>query len=70
MSYLLRRTYREGGKVNHGTMANLSPVPAEAIDAVRSALGFVNLNRLQDDGLIWPPLMGCSVGLVGGDPSV
>ena len=46
MSYWLRRTYREGGKVNHETMANLSPLPAEAIDAVRSALGFVNLNRL------------------------
>ncbi|MEJ7705102.1 MAG: hypothetical protein WKF47_16275 [Geodermatophilaceae bacterium] len=38
MSYLLRRTYREAGKVKHETLANLSPLPAPAIEAVRAAL--------------------------------
>ena len=31
-SVLLRRTYREGGKVKHETLANLSALPAEAVD--------------------------------------
>ena len=30
-SVLLRRTYREGGKVKHETLANLSRLPAEAV---------------------------------------
>ena len=38
VSYLLRRTYRDGGKVKHETLANLSPLPAAAIEAVRAAL--------------------------------
>jgi hypothetical protein len=38
VSYLLRRSYREGGKVKHQTLANLSPLPMAAIDAVRAAL--------------------------------
>ncbi len=37
-STLLRRSYREGGKVNKETLANLSHLPAEAIDAVRRIL--------------------------------
>lgn len=37
-SYLLRRTYRDGGKVKHETLANLSALPASAIDAVRATL--------------------------------
>ena len=35
---LLRRSYREDGKVKKETLANLSRLPPEAIDAVRSAL--------------------------------
>jgi hypothetical protein len=38
VSYLLRRTYRDEGKVKHETLANLSPLPAAAIEAVRASL--------------------------------
>lgn len=38
VSYLLRRSYRDGAKVKHETLANLSALPASAIEAVRSAL--------------------------------
>src|SRR5665647_3994016 len=38
VSHLLRRTYRDGSKVKHETLANLSPLPEAAIDAVRAAL--------------------------------
>jgi hypothetical protein len=37
-STLLRRSYREGGKVKKETLANLSHLPAEAVDAVRRIL--------------------------------
>jgi transposase len=37
-STLLRRSFREGGKVKKQTLANLSHLPAEAIDAIRAAL--------------------------------
>jgi hypothetical protein len=37
-STLLRRSYREGGKVKKETLANLSHLPQEAIDAVRRIL--------------------------------
>ncbi len=38
VSHLLRRTYRDGAKVRHETLAKLSALPAPAIEAVRSAL--------------------------------
>jgi hypothetical protein len=38
VSHLLRRTYRVEGKVKHETLANLSPLPESAIEAVRAAL--------------------------------
>jgi len=38
VSHLLRRTYRDGSKVKHQTLANLSPLPGPAIEAVRAAL--------------------------------
>ncbi|MDP9210250.1 MAG: IS1634 family transposase [Actinomycetota bacterium] len=38
VSQLLRRTFRDGGKVKHETLANLSPLPGPAIDAVRACL--------------------------------
>lgn len=37
-SWLLRQTYREGGKVCHRTLGNISHLPPEAIDAVRRSL--------------------------------
>src|SRR6516164_8870291 len=37
-SVLVRRTYREGGKVRHETLANLSALPAEAVAAVEAML--------------------------------
>jgi hypothetical protein len=37
-SVLVRRTYRDGGKVRHETLANLSALPAEAAVAVEATL--------------------------------
>ena len=34
-SVLVRRTYREGGRVRHETLANLSALPAEAVSRSR-----------------------------------
>ena len=38
VSHLLRRTYRDGAKVRHETLANLSALPMPAIEAVRASL--------------------------------
>jgi hypothetical protein len=38
VSHLLRRTYRDGTSVKHETLANLTPLPQSAIDAVRASL--------------------------------
>ena len=43
VSHLLRRTYRDGGKVRHETLANLSPLPVAAIEAVRATLAGATL---------------------------
>ena len=37
-SVLVRRTYREGGKVRHETLANLSALPPETVAAVEATL--------------------------------
>src|SRR5579859_2918640 len=37
-SYLLRRSYREGGKVKHENLGNLSHLPIEVIEAIRKLL--------------------------------
>lgn len=37
-AYLLRQSYREGGKVKHRTLANLSMLPLPAIEAIRAVL--------------------------------
>jgi hypothetical protein len=37
-SRYLRRTYRDGGKVKHETLANLSGLPEQAVDAIEGAL--------------------------------
>jgi hypothetical protein len=38
VSVLVRRTYRDGVKVRHETLANLSKLPAEAISAIEATL--------------------------------
>lgn len=37
-THLLRRTYREGGKVKHRTLGNLSHLPPDLIDTIRRRL--------------------------------
>jgi hypothetical protein len=37
-SRYLRRSYRDGGKVRHQTLANLSALPGQAVDAIEAAL--------------------------------
>jgi hypothetical protein len=37
-SVLVRRTYRDGAKVRHETLANLSALPAEAVSAIEGTL--------------------------------
>src|SRR5215467_3655689 len=39
VAHLLRRSYREGGKVKKETLANLSHLPDEVIELIRGALG-------------------------------
>ena len=45
---LLRRSYREDGKVKKETLANLSHLPAEAIDAIRRVLAGETLLSAED----------------------
>jgi hypothetical protein len=37
-SHLVRRTFREGGKVKHQTLANITALPPAAIEAIRAIL--------------------------------
>ena len=37
-SHLLRRTYREGGKVKHQTLGNISHLPAHTIELIKGPL--------------------------------
>ena len=37
-SHLLRRSYREGGKVRHENLGNLSHLPVEIIEVIRAML--------------------------------
>jgi transposase len=46
VSHLLRRSYREGGKVKSQTVGNLSALPPAAIEAVRAILSGVSVGRL------------------------
>jgi hypothetical protein len=45
---LLRRSYRQDGKVKKETLANLSHLPAEAIDAIRRVLAGETLMSVDD----------------------
>lgn len=47
-SYLLRRSYRDGGKVKHENLGNLSHLPIEVIDAIRAMLQGRRLVDLDD----------------------
>jgi hypothetical protein len=47
-SYLLRRSYREGGKVRHENLGNLSHLPLPIIDAIRKMLSGRVLVDLED----------------------
>lgn len=38
MSHLLRRSYREDGKVRHETLGNISSLPSETIEVIRASL--------------------------------
>jgi hypothetical protein len=48
-SHLLRRSYRQDGKVKKETVANLSALPAEAIEALRAVLAGRRLVDLDAD---------------------
>lgn len=45
---LLRRSYRQGGKVKKETLANLSHLPVEAIDAIRAVLAGKTVMSVED----------------------
>src|SRR5579862_5778782 len=47
-STLLRRSYRQDGKVKKETLANLSHLPPDAIDAIRRVLAGETLVRAED----------------------
>src|SRR5205085_6431776 len=46
---LLRRTYREGGKVKHETLGNLSHLPASALSLVKRSLAGEQFVSATDD---------------------
>lgn len=48
-SHLLRRSYREGGKVRHENLGNLSHLPIEIIAAIRAMLAGRQLVDLDED---------------------
>jgi len=48
-SHLLRRSYREGGKVRHENLGNLSHLPIEIIDAIRAMLAGRQLVDLDEN---------------------
>ena len=48
-SHLLRRSYRERGKVRHENLGNLSHLPAEIIDVIRAMLAGRALVDLDED---------------------
>jgi DDE family transposase len=48
-SHLLRRSYREGGKVRHENLGNLSHLPIEVIEAIRAMLAGRQLIDLDED---------------------
>src|SRR6202158_2548818 len=55
-SVLLRRTFRDGKKVKHETLANLSKLPAEAVAAIEATLKGQTLVPAEAAGTINPSL--------------
>lgn len=49
VSWLVRRSFREGGKVRHETLANLSALPQATIEAVRASLSGKTLVTAGED---------------------
>jgi hypothetical protein len=49
VSWLVRRSFRDGGKVRHETLANLSALPEATIEAVRASLSGKTLVAAGDD---------------------
>ena len=49
VSWLVRRSFREGGKVRHETLANLSALPEATIEAVRASLSGKTLVTAGED---------------------
>jgi len=49
VSWLVRRSFREGGKVRHETLANLSALPQATIEAVRASLSGKTLVAAGED---------------------
>lgn len=47
-SVLLRRSYREGAKVKHATLANLSALPASAVEVLKASLAGKTLVAVGD----------------------
>src|SRR5258708_636520 len=48
-SHRVRRSYREGGRVRHENLGNLSHLPIEIIDAIRAMLAGRRLVDLDED---------------------
>jgi len=55
-SYLLRRSYREGGRVRHENLGNLSHLPEAAIEAVRRVLAGETLVAVEDRFQVGPDI--------------
>jgi hypothetical protein len=55
VSWLVRRSYRDGGKVRHETLANLSALPEAAIEAVRAGLARRTGCTATSTGWAFPP---------------
>src|SRR5687768_219472 len=49
VSWLVRRSFREDGKVRHETLANLSALPEATIEAVRASLSGKTLVAAGED---------------------
>src|SRR5665213_1916001 len=65
-SHLLRRSYREGGKVRHENLGNLSHLPTEIVDVIRAMLADRRLVDLDEDFEIKRSLPHGHVGAVLG----
>ena len=63
-SYLIRRSYRENGKVKHETLANISKLPLSAIEALKLVLAKKPVIEAGSDFSVTSSLRHGSVALV------